>query len=111
MNLGTLRARLESEADAGEAIGALGDIVLYQQVADTGALFDETPGEYVAGAAMRFAASAADEDWLGLIAAVEQAEDPGKAALGRILRWALARDGRDGADCAEGTACTCTHAG
>ena len=111
MNLGTLLARLESEADAGETIAALGDIVLYQQITDTGALFDETPGEYVVGAAMRFAGAAADEDWLGLIAAVEQAEDPGKAALGRILRWALARDDRSGDECAEGAACTCAHAG
>lgn len=111
MNLGTLLARLENETDAGEAIGALGDIVLYQQVTEMCARFEEVPGEYVAGAAMRFAASAADEDWQGLIAAVEQADDPGKAALGRILRWALARDDQESDECAEGVACTCAHAG
>ena len=111
MTLGKLIARLENEGGAGEAIVALGDIVLYQRVADAAARFDETPGEYVAGAATRFATSAADEEWLGLIAAVERADDPGKAAIGRILRWALARDDQESSACGEGVACACAKAG
>jgi hypothetical protein len=57
-----------------------------------GARHDEPPGEYVANASRRFAAAAGDEDWLALMTAMERAQDPGRAALERMLRWALARD-------------------
>ena len=97
---------LIEEGKTDEAIAALGDIVLYERVVTTGARFEETPGQYVAGAAARFAASAPDEEWLGLIAAIERDPDPGRAALGRILRWALGRDRVD--DHGHGTACSCS---
>lgn len=111
MILGTLLARLENESDATNAIAALGDIVLFAEIAETGGRFDETPGQYLAGAASRFIAAAQDEEWLGLIAAVEQASDPGKAALTRIVRWALARDRENSAGSCGGGACSCSHAG
>jgi hypothetical protein len=107
MILGALLARLENEAEAAAAIEALGDIVLFQRVRDAGQRFDETPGEYVACAASRFAAAAQHEEWMGLIAAVERADDPGRAALGRIVAWALARDTEDVGACGETGNCTC----
>lgn len=111
MHLGTLIARLESEDNAAMALQALGDIVLLTAVSEAGARYEETPGAYVAGAVARFSGGAGDEDWVGLIGQIERAEDPGQAALVRMLQWALARDAVDG-DGAQQTACSCgaTHA-
>jgi hypothetical protein len=76
-----------------------------------GARHDEPPGEYVANASRRFAAAAGDEDWLALMTAMERAPDPGRAALERMLRWALARDEAEQAAHAAGAkphgGCTC----
>ncbi|MGE0768510.1 MAG: hypothetical protein AB7L90_18815 [Hyphomicrobiaceae bacterium] len=92
MTLGALIARLETEEDATAMIEALCDLVLYAEIAAAAERYGETPGEYLASCVGQFAAGATDEDWLGLIAAVERTTDPGKAAIGRILRWAIARD-------------------
>lgn len=92
MTLGSLIARLENEQDAADAFAALGDLPLYAQVAAMADRYDATPAEYVAVAAARFSSEAADEDWLGLIAAMGQADDPGRTALVRLVRWVLARD-------------------
>lgn len=92
MDLGTLIGRLRRDADAGTALEAVGDIVMTARIADMAAMFDETPSEYVAAGVGRFAAAADDESWLGLVAAMERAKDPGSAALKRMLEWALARD-------------------
>jgi hypothetical protein len=92
MHLGTLLARLQDTGDAAMALGALGDIVLYTEVQATGEQFDETPGAYTAGAVSRFAAAASDEQWLGLMAAMERSENPARAALAHMLAWALRQD-------------------
>jgi hypothetical protein len=92
MHLGELMSRLESEADAAEALAALGDLPLFAQVEIMGARHDESPGAYVANAARRFAARAGDEDWLALMTAMERAHDPARAALVRMLGWALRSD-------------------
>ncbi len=76
MNLGELMNRLEDEADAGAALEALQDLVLLAQVQAAGAEHDESPGEYVANASRRFAALASDEDWLGIMNAMERTNDP-----------------------------------
>ena len=103
MHLGTLITRLGNEADAALALEALGDIVLYTEVVEMGERFGEAPGDYVAAAARRFAAAAGDEDWLGLVSAIERAPQPGAAALDRMLRWALSRDAADEAAVETGT--------
>lgn len=92
MDLGTLISELRTDASAARALAALGDIVLFAEVAAMGELFEEAPGEYVAGAAGRFASAASHEDWLNLIGTMERADDKGEAALAYILRWALNRD-------------------
>lgn len=111
MHLGTLIARLESEDNAAMALQALGDIVLFTAVSEAGARYEESPGAYVAGAVARFSDGAGDEDWVGMIGHIELAEDPGQAALVRMLQWALARDAADG-DVPRPTTCSCgsTHA-
>lgn len=92
MQLGTLIDRLSLEEDAAVALEALGDIVLFSDVRTVGEHYGESPGAYVANAARRFAALASDEDWLGLMSAMERSQVPAQAALERMLRWALAAD-------------------
>ncbi len=92
MLLGTILKRLEAEADAAEALEALGDIVLLTEVQAMGDLHGESLGDYVAGATRRFAADASSEDWLALMTAIERSDDPARTTLDRMLRWSLARD-------------------
>lgn len=92
MNLGALIARLENEKDATETITALGDLVLYAEAAAAAERYGESPGEYLAASVGQFSAGASAEDWLGLVAAMERADDPGRAAICRILKWAIARE-------------------
>jgi hypothetical protein len=107
MHLGTLISNLESESHAGAALHALGDLVLFARVQETGAEHDEEPGEYVANGARRFAARASDEDWLALMNAIERADDPGQAVLERIVRWSLDKD----AAAAQGPHSSCSCGG
>ena len=92
MQLGALIRRLEDADDAAQAMHALGDDALFARVAAMGQRHDETPGAYLAGAARRFAHLGGGEDWLALMTAIERADDPARAVLGAMLRWALARD-------------------
>lgn len=92
MLLGTLISRLQDEDDAATALSALDDIVLFAQVQAQAARYDETPGEYTAGAVSRFANTASDEEWLALMTAIERSADPARTALERMVRWSLARD-------------------
>jgi hypothetical protein len=92
MHLGALIARLENEQDASATIEGLGDLVLYAEVAKAASSFDESPGQYLAASVGEFASAADDEEWMALIAAMERSEEPGRAAITRILRWAMARD-------------------
>jgi hypothetical protein len=85
MQLGAVLNHLENEATAGAALQALGDIVLLARVEAMGAEHDEAPGVYVANGARRFAARASDEDWLGLMNAIERTTDPGRAVLEKIV--------------------------
>jgi hypothetical protein len=110
MQLGTLLSRLDDEADAASALEAMGDLVLFAEVARMSGQYGETAGEYVANAARRFAAQAGDEDWLGLMGALERSSDPARAALERMLRWALARDAAE-ADTGAEAACACGAGG
>ncbi len=106
MQLGTLMERLASEKDAAAALEALGDIVLFAEVQTMGAQYDESPGEYVANAARRFAAQGSDEDWMGLMTAMEHSQSPARAALERMLRWSLKQDAAELAP-APASACSC----
>ena len=93
MLLGTLITRLADERYASETLDALGDIVLYAEVAAAAEHFEETPGEYLAASVGEFAMTAGDEEWVSLLATMERnPDDPGRAAIRRILRWAMLRD-------------------
>jgi hypothetical protein len=106
MQLGMLMERLGQTDDAASALETLGDIVLLAEVQAMGARYDESPGEYVANAARRFAALGSDEDWLGLMTAMERSPEPAFTALELMLRWALKVDAAEGAEPAH-AGCTC----
>ena len=95
MHLGILIGRLRREEDAMLALEALDDIVLYADVAAMGEKFDETPAAYVATAAARFANLASNDEWTQVIGAAGKANEPGRAVLAWMLRWALERDKAD----------------
>lgn len=92
MHLGTLLETLRREGDAGLALAALDDIVLYSRIASSGAQYDETPAQYVASAASRFANQAGHEEWLQLVSAIGRSQDVGKTVLTNVVRWALEQD-------------------
>jgi hypothetical protein len=111
MQLGTLMNHLAFEDDAAAALETLGDIVLFAEVQAMGERYDESPGEYVANAAHRFAAVAGDEDWLNLMTVMERNDDPVRAALERMLRWSLKRDAAEAehhAGHVQACGCTCS---
>lgn len=92
MQLGDIVARLNDEATAAEALLGCGDLALLVDVADAAGRFGETPGDYAAGSIRRFANSAADEDWLALMTALERTDDPARTCLVKMVSWSLARD-------------------
>lgn len=94
MQLGDLIRRLQVESVAADALVALGDLSLLVRVGDMAAAFGETQGEYVSASVGRFAVAANDEAWLRLVGDVERADDPGTAALKRMVLWALDDDTR-----------------
>ena len=109
MLLGTMMSALRDESVATATLMELGDIVLAAQVEEARDAHGESIGEYVTGAVQRFALLAADEDWLGLMTALERSDDPAGACLTRMLSWSLARDARthsgsahDGCSCGGG---------
>ena len=74
MQLGEIIRGFSEEAPANEALLACNDIVLFAQVGEAAGRFEETVGEYAAGAVRRFANLAVSEDWLGLMNVIERAE-------------------------------------
>lgn len=103
MQLGEIIRSFSEEAPANEALLACDDIVLFARVGEAAGRFDETVGEYVAGAVQRFANLAVSEDWLGLM--IERASDPGIDCLTYMVKWSLKQDEEPPAAAQEG--CTC----
>ena len=92
MQVGEIIRDFGEGARANEAPLACGDIVLLARVGETAGRYDETVGEYAAGAVRRFANLASDEDWLALMNALERANQPGIDCLIHMLNWSLKRD-------------------
>lgn len=92
MLLGTMIKELQDERSAVAALLALGDVLLLADVEAVRSQYDETVGEYVTGAAQRFARLADDEDWLALMTALERADQPAPVCLSHMVRWSIARD-------------------
>ena len=101
MLLGQVLEKLHDEAFAAETLIALDDLPLLAEVENVGRRFGESAPLYAVGATRRFAALAADEDWLALMTTLARAPDPGAACLRQMLAWSLRHD-------AEDSTCGCT---
>lgn len=112
MQLGQIIRNFSEEAVAADALLSCGDLTLLARIGYTADRFDETVGEYAAGAVRRFANLASSEDWLALMNTVERADDPGFRCLTHMLHWSLKRDEAEGAvshvgcSCGGGGGCT-----
>lgn len=112
MQLGEIIKSFSEEAPASEALLACNDIVLFARVGEAAGRFEETAGEYAAGAVRRFANMAISEDWLGLMNVVERADDPGLGCLAYMINWSLKQDeapavpGHAGCSCGGGGSCS-----
>jgi hypothetical protein len=104
MLLGDIIRDLTDEHCATGALVALGDLPLLAQIETARTAHGETAGAYAANAVARFADGASDEDWLGLMNAVERTDDPAGACLRRMIEWSLKQDAED-----EGHSCSCGH--
>jgi hypothetical protein len=105
MQLGEIIRSFSEETLAGEALLACNDIVLFARIGEVAVRYEETMGEYAAGAVRRFANLAVSEDWLGLMNVIERASDPGTDCLTYMVKWSLARDEAPTAPVHAG--CTC----
>lgn len=106
MLLGSVMSRLRDADVTTATLMELGDIVLVARVEAAREAHGESIGEYVTRAVQRFALLAQDEDWLGLMTALERSDDPAGACLTRMLSWSLARDSSiDPGGTAEGCSC------
>ncbi len=92
MTLGDMLGRLGDPAAAEAALLAIGDLTLLAGVGSECERQNETAGEYASGAVRRFANLAGDDDWLRLMTAIENAEDPAAACLASMLRWSVKAD-------------------
>ena len=109
MLLGTIMKQLQDEAVAAATLISLGDLVLIARVKEARISHGETVGDYVSGAAHRFANGGSDEDWLALTTALERSQNPAATCLDTMVRWSLARD-LDPAPATQ-SACSCGGSG
>jgi hypothetical protein len=111
MLLGALMTELKDEAAAKVALLSLGDIMLLNEVEAARLAYDESVGEYAAGAAQRFAHLASDEDWLKLMTALENSESPAATCLATMVRWSLLSDAREAVSINAEAGCSCGAGG
>ena len=110
MLLGTLMNQLQDEQMAAATLLSLGDLVLVARVEAARRPHGETVGEYVSGAAHRFANAGTDEDWLALTTALERSHTPAATCLETMVRWSLARD-REASQPSKSSGCSCGGGG
>lgn len=107
MLLGEIIRDFGQEANATEALLCCSDLALLARVDEAAQRYEETIGEYAAGAVRRFANLATSEDWLGLMNVIERARDPAIDCLTMMLKWSLKQDeapdpARPGCSCGGG---------
>jgi len=92
MQLGDIIRNLSDETQASEALFSCDDIALVARVGAAAQRFEESVGDYAAGAVRRFANLAGSEDWLALMNVIERARDPGLEVLAHMVDWSLRQD-------------------
>jgi hypothetical protein len=89
MLLGDVLAQFDDETVAAETILALGDLALVARLRCEAESNAQTLGAYASGMVGRYAATASDEEWIGLMSALQSAPDPGAVCLKRALTSAV----------------------
>lgn len=89
MQLGTLLSRFEDETVVAETLLAMDDLALMARVRAAADREGSDVALWASDAVGRFVASAADEQWLGLMSGCARAPDPGLAALRLMLESEL----------------------
>jgi hypothetical protein len=107
MLLGTIFTQLRDEKAAAAALLSLGDLKLLAEVEAARTPHDESVGEYVSGAAQRYARLASDEDWLRLMTALERTDRPAATCLAAMVRWSITRDTTSSPGNSTAHACSC----
>lgn len=92
MILGDILRRFDDPSVVALALIHFGDLSLLAQAEKKAAFHGETLGEYASSSVRRFSNEANDEDWVGLMAAMGRADDPGAICLRRMLEWAVSRE-------------------
>ncbi len=105
MQLGDIIRNLSDEAQASEALLSCNDIALVARVGVAAQRYEESVGDYAAGAVRRFANLAGSEDWLALMNVIERAQDPGLEVLAHMVDWSLRQD--EASDKAGHAGCGC----
>jgi hypothetical protein len=111
MLLGAIMNELRDEKAAAAALMQLGDVVLVAEVDAAREPHGERIGEYVSGAAQRFAHKASDGDWLALMTALECSGNPAVTCLTTMVKWSLAHDAEVLEPIADPTGCSCGKGG
>jgi hypothetical protein len=111
MLLGSIMNELRDKTVAAAALMQLGDVVLTAEVEAARIPHDESIGEYVSGAAQRFAHGASDDDWLALMMALERTGNPAVTCLTTMLRWSIANDAKTLEPDATSSGCSCGGGG
>ncbi len=99
MFLGQVLDRLGDEAFATETLLGLDDLPLMVEIETAGEAFGESATDYAVNAVRRFGALAGDEDWQGLMTALERSDDSASACLRHMLAWSLRHDRDAPASC------------
>jgi hypothetical protein len=111
MLLGTIMNELRDETAAAAALMQLGDVVLVAEVDAAREPHDESIGEYVSGAAQRFARKASDEDWLAMMTVLERSDNPAFTCLTTMVKWSVDHDAKELESGADPTGCSCSKGG
>ena len=92
MLLGALLEKLNDQAFAVEAVLSLGDLGLLMRVEKMAAENNLDVGEVVSQSVHNFTAHADADQWVQLMSVINRSDDPGGAALKRMLETALRHD-------------------
>ena len=111
MLLGEIIRDFSQETGATEALLCCKDLTLLAKLGEAAERYEESVGEYAAGAVRRFANLATSEDWLNLMNVIERAEDPGTDCLTVMMKWSLKQDEaagpvQSGCSCGGGGGCS-----
>jgi hypothetical protein len=85
--LGDLIARFQDEAEAEQAVLAIGDLAMLAALREHAAATGLGIGASMATAARRYAVEATDGEWITLLGAMGEANDPGSVYLKRALAY------------------------